>query len=257
MPVLNMTFMSNILGMQSSAVVILPQSSPENKINKPFKTLYLLHGLSDDHTAWTRYTSIERYAAKYNIAVVMPNAHRSFYSDKKNGGQYFKFVSEELIEIMQEFFSLSDKREDRYAAGLSMGGYGAMKLGLACPEKFAAVASLSGALDIEMRVKDDIEMRVKDNPESEFSYMLKLPEEERRQNDLFYLAEKLNASNQPKPRIYIWCGTEDFLYQDNIKFRDFLKKSSFDFVYEEAPGDHSWGYWDTQIQTVLRFMFGG
>jgi len=134
MSFINVNFMSHVLGMGCAANVILPQSPPENILKKPFKTLYLLHGLSDDHTAWARYTSIERYAAEYGITVVMPCVHRSFYSDSKYG-RYFEFVSEELISIMEEMFPLSNKREDRYAAGLSMGGYGAMKLGLRCPER--------------------------------------------------------------------------------------------------------------------------
>ena len=104
MALLNVTFKSHILNMDCGANVILPQSSPGNLLEKPFKTLYLLHGLSDDHTAWTRWTSIERYAAEYNLAVVMPNVCRSFYADKKDSYQYFKFVSDELITIMQEMF---------------------------------------------------------------------------------------------------------------------------------------------------------
>ncbi|MCL2816675.1 MAG: esterase family protein [Oscillospiraceae bacterium] len=248
MPLLNVTFKSHILEMDCGVNVILPQSSPEKTITKPYKTLYLLHGLSDDHTAWTRWTSIERYALDYDIAVVMPNVNRSFYSDSKYG-KYFTFVSEELISIMEEMFPLSNKREDRYAAGLSMGGYGAMKLGLSCPEKFSVAASLSGALDIIGRLSAEAWLQ------NEFSYLLKSSEEDRQKIDLFYLAEKLNASNQPKPRLYIWCGTEDFLYQDNVKFRNFIKKMSFDYTYEESAGDHQWRYWDLKIQTVLKFIF--
>jgi S-formylglutathione hydrolase FrmB len=252
MPVLNVNFCSYILGMQCSANVILPQSSPEKQADKPFRTLYLLHGLSDDHNAWTRWTSIERYAAEYGIAVVMPNVNRSFYADRKNSYQYFTFVSDELIKIMQEMFPLSDKREDRCAAGLSMGGYGAMKLGLSCPEKFAAAASLSGALDIYGRLAA-AETGIKE----EFKFILDFCDEERQKVDLFLLAEKLSKSNQAKPRFYIWCGTEDFLYQDNIKFVDFMKNLNFDFKYEESPGDHSWGCWDLKIQTALKFLFTG
>ena len=106
--------------------------------------LYLLHGLSDDHTAWLRYTSIERYATARGLAVVMPAVHRSFYADEAHGHAYWHFVSEELPAIVAAFFRLSERREDTFVAGLSMGGYGALKLGLHHPERFAAVASLSG-----------------------------------------------------------------------------------------------------------------
>ena len=249
MSFLNVTFKSHVLGMDCGANVILPQSSPENILRKPFKTLYLLHGLSDDHTAWARWTSIERYANEYNIAVVMPSVHRSFYSDSKLG-KYFTFVSDELISIMQEIFPLSNKREDRYTAGLSMGGYGAMKLGLACPEKFSVAASLSGALDAI-----GIASSADENFRNEFSFLIDAAENSRERNDLFYLADQLNKSPQPKPRIYIWCGTEDFLHEDNIKFKNFLETTDLEFKYEESPGDHSWGYWDEKIQIVLKFIF--
>jgi len=250
MPILSTTFKSYVLGMDCSANIILPQSSPDKQIRKPFKTLYLLHGLSDDHTAWTRWTSIERYATEYELAVVMPNVHRSFYADRKNSYQYFKFVSDELIRIMQELFPLSDKREDRYTAGLSMGGYGAFKLGLSCPEKFSVAASLSGALDIYTRLAH-AELGLQD----EFAYILDFSDDERQEVDLFLLAEKLNKSDKPKPRLYAWCGTEDFLYEDNVRFVNFMKGMDFDFKYEESAGDHSWGYWDEKIQTVLKFIF--
>ena len=110
--------------------------------------LYLLHGLSDDHTAWLRYTSIERYATARGLAVVMPAVHRSFYADEAHGHAYWQFVSEELPRIVAAFFRLSERPEDTFVAGLSMGGYGALKLGLHHPERFAAVASLSGAVDV-------------------------------------------------------------------------------------------------------------
>ena len=247
MSFINVNFMSHVLGMGCAANVILPQSPPENILKKPFKTLYLLHGLSDDHTAWARYTSIERYAAEYGITVVMPCVHRSFYSDSKYG-RYFEFVSEELISIMEEMFPLSNKREDRYAAGLSMGGYGAMKLGLRCPEKFSAAASLSGALDIVGRVSAEPYLR------GEFAYLLDDADGQRDKNDLFVLAENLSKSSRPKPRLYVWCGTEDFLYEDNVKFKNYIEKMDFEFKYEESKGDHSWGYWDLKIQTVLKFI---
>lgn len=249
MSFINVDFFSHILGMCCSANVILPQSPPDKILKKPFKTLYLLHGLSDDHTIWSRRTSIERYAEEYGIAVVMPCVHRSFYTDMKNGYKYFTFVSEELINIMQEMFPLSDKREDRYAAGLSMGGYGAMKLGLSCPEKFSVAASLSGALDAAGLLKNS-------PPDGEFSRLFDNSDAGWQKNDLFILAEKLNKSDQPKPRLYIWCGTEDFLYEDNIKFKNYIyEKTGFELKYEESPGDHSWGYWDLKIQTVLEFIF--
>ena len=92
--------------------------------------LYLLHGLSDDATAWTRYTSIERYAQAYGLAVVMPQVQRSFYCDQVHGGRFWTFMTQELPEVVQRFFHVSSRREDTFVAGLSMGGFGAMKWAL-------------------------------------------------------------------------------------------------------------------------------
>src|SRR3954463_9504927 len=145
---------SDALGLSVSFYVLLPQQTTRQiglaggEKRAQYPTLYLLHGLSDDHTIWMRRTSIERYAAAKNIAVVMPAVARSFYQDMASGARYWTFVSEELPALCQQFFPLSPAREDNFVAGLSMGGYGALRLGLARPEKFAAAASLSGALDI-------------------------------------------------------------------------------------------------------------
>ena len=123
------------------------------------------------------------------------------------------------------------------------------KLSGSRPESYAAAASLSGALDVARLLND--------NPEGEFSYIRKQPAVEFNTHDLFFLADKAAKSSGPKPRLYAWCGTEDFLYNDNVKFAEFAKKTTLDFVYEEGPGDHSWGYWDIQIQAAMKFMFGG
>jgi S-formylglutathione hydrolase FrmB len=116
--------------------------------------LYLLHGLSDDHTAWSRYTSIGRYAEAAGLAVVMPAVHRSFYANESAGHRYWDFVSEELPEVVRTFFQVSDRSEDTFVAGLSMGGYGAVRLALTFPGRYAAAASMSGALDIVRAMAD-------------------------------------------------------------------------------------------------------
>src|SRR3712207_4064507 len=115
----------------------------------PPPVLYLLHGLSDDDTIWLRRTSIERYVAPLGLAVVMPQVHRSFYADERYGGRYWTFLSEELPALVDSWFRVSQRREDTFVAGLSMGGYGALKWALRQPDRFAAAASLSGAVGVE------------------------------------------------------------------------------------------------------------
>ena len=140
-------YYSETLEIDVSVNVILPETRiMAQQEGKPLPTLYLLHGLSDDHTHWVRQTRLEFYARKYRLAIIMPCVNRSFYTDMKRGAKYFTFVSEELPRVMEMYFPLSSRREDRFAAGLSMGGYGATKLGLRLPERYAAIASLSGAL---------------------------------------------------------------------------------------------------------------
>jgi S-formylglutathione hydrolase FrmB len=171
-----------------------------------------------------------------------------------HGSRYGEFISEEVPAVAHDLFPLSTKREDTFIAGLSMGGYGAFKLAFTYPERYAAAASLSGALDIAevVRLK-------KDDPTNKawlakmqtiFGDLSKVPGSK---HDLFVLAKK--AAKAPlKPRLYQYCGTEDFLYADNLRFRDAVRRLPFDLTYEEGPGDHNWTYWDRMIQNVLAWM---
>jgi len=255
MAIINCDFFSEVLGISTSMNVILPQStfSQIGMSNKSFgdkhPVLLLLHGLSDDHTIWLRRTSVERYVADFGIAVIMPCVHRSFYTDMSRGHRYWTFISEELPTIARSFFPLSDRREDNFVAGLSMGGYGAFKLAMSCPEKFAAGASLSGAMDIVNPAHADIFQAEEYN--NIFGKIDNVPGSK---NDLFFLAESLAAYNGDKPQLYQCCGTEDFLYEDNIKFRDHCRNLNLKLIYEEEKGTHEWGFWDKKIQRVLEWL---
>lgn len=254
MALINCDFFSESLGLSCSMNVILPQKSSAAMIGMDgcsgdgkHPVLYLLHGLSDDHSIWLRRTSIERYAAPLGLAVVMPAVHRSFYTDMKYGGNYWKFVSQELPAICRSFFPLSDKREDNFVAGLSMGGYGALKLALRMPDNFAAAASLSGATDIAARRGDWPEL---------FHLIFGDDDIAGSNNDLFALAGKLMTQDHAKlPALFQCCGTEDFLYQDNIRFRDHMRALKYPrFHYQECPGSHEWGFWDNAIRDVLAWL---
>lgn len=198
---------------------------------------------------------MERYAADKGIAIVMPAAHLSFYADMKLGFKYWTFISQELPKICHDLFpQLSEAPEKTFAAGLSMGGYGAFKLGLALPESFRAVASLSGAVDVAAlmdRMKNQ-------NPEglSGFEYIYGDSPIAGSDNDLFALAGRAKAEGKKLPKLYQWCGKQDFLYEDNIRLRDYLQKMGADITYEEADGDHQWKYWDSGIERVLGWIQG-
>ena len=255
MALIHCNFFSQVLGMSSSMTVILPDPVPlragiilPNQTKYP--VLYLLHGLSDDHTTWLRQTAIERYAARFNLAVVMPFANRSFYTDMAHGHKYWTFISEELPFIARSLFPLSELRGENFVAGLSMGGYGAFKLALTHPDRFIAAASLSGAVNIASSVKEAYGTR-----KAEFETIFgDLETVESTEKDLFHLTSNLVQRRIPKPRFYQCCGTEDFLYNDNIRFRDFAIESGLDLTYEEGRGSHEWQYWDQQIQKVLEWL---
>lgn len=257
MALMHVDFFSEVLGMSMNMDVILPQQTHgqigmEGKASgEHYKTMYLLHGMSDDHTIWQRRTSIERYVSGLGIAVVMPTTHLAFYTDTTYGMRYWTFISEELPAICREFFPrMSDKREDTLAAGLSMGGYGAWKLGLGASETFGAAASLSGALDIVGDYRRNVDL----NLEKRFVGIFGSEEELKgSDNDLMTLADKLVAQKKELPRLYAWCGTEDFLYGGNLLAWEHVKKLGYNLTCEQSEGDHQWKYWDEKIQEVLRW----
>ena len=258
MALLHVDFFSDVLGMCTQMDVILPertrgQIGMEGKRGDgKYPTLYLLHGMSDDQTIWQRRTSIERYASEHGIAVVMPTTQLGWYTDMHIGFKWWTFLSQELPAICRSFFPyMSDRREDTFAAGLSMGGYGALKCGLLAPETFSAVASLSGGVDaVEIASNNAI----KGNDMLFFDIFGPADKVKGSDNDLFAVAERLAKRPEMMPKVYMWCGTEDFLYQSNLRMRDHLRALGYDLTYEESPGDHQWKYWDTKIQTVLDWL---
>ncbi|MBQ6938101.1 MAG: esterase family protein [Clostridia bacterium] len=243
---------SEALRVQTTVNVIVPQQSTSGEIGvennakkEKYKCLYLLHGLSDDHTIWMRRTSIERYAQKYGICVVMPFGGRSFYTDMKHGGKYYTYIAKELPRLMQEFFNISPKREDNFIAGLSMGGYGAIKVALKECDSFCAAAGISSVADIK-----EATQLFPDALRLAFGDELLVPESE----DLFVLAQEQNE-NPMKPRIYMGVGTEDSLYEGNRKLKEKFESLDYDYTYKESEGTHSWEFWDEYIQYVLKWMF--
>lgn len=246
-------FFSEVLSLSTKMTVILPQETKnqigmDNRIRKKkHPTLYLLHGYSDDDTIWVRRTSIERYVAEMGLAVVMPQVHHSFYTDMAYGNNYWTFLTEELPVLARSFFPLSDKREDNFVAGLSMGGYGAFKWALTYPEQFAAAASLSGVLDIAA---------VQRESPDHLSFPLVFGDQDitGTEHDLLHLLQRYRDDGVAKPRLYQCCGTEDFLYENNRNFTESCKNTTLDLTVTYESGDHTWEYWDRKIQDVLAWL---
>ncbi len=255
MALIQLDCFSHTLELSVSLNVILPQDRIGARASSPdagLPTLYLLHGLSDDHTAWVRQTAIERYANARGLAVVMPAVNRSFYADTAWGQPYWSYVSEELPELMRRFFPLSAARENNFVAGLSMGGYGAFKLALHRPERFAAAASLSGALDIAASFDSD---RGKEWDAFMTRVFGDMADFRGSGHDLLHAAERLVDRDGDRPRLYQCCGTEDFLYQQNLRFRDHARQLGLDLNYHEHEGfGHTWDYWDARIAEVIGWL---
>lgn len=253
MPLIHCNFFSQVLGICTSMDVILPLLKFQEGAStcpEPHPTLYLLHGYSDDHTIWQRRTSIERYVEGLNLAVVMPNVHLSYYTNMAIGLNYWTFISQEVPHVARSLFHLSTAREDNFAAGLSMGGYGAFKLALARPGMFCAAASLSGALDVVSLVRL-IPPERRAGMQAIFGDLDALKSSP---NDLFTLAQSAAKNKDLMPRLFQYCGTEDFLYPSNTGFLKTLQKLKYNVTYTESPGDHQWKYWDEQIQRVLEWL---
>jgi len=227
-----------------SVSVIIPEGKPG-----PFPVYYLLHGLYDDHTAWLRRTSIDRYAEKLPIIVVMPNGDRSWYTDAAlmPDWKFETFISRDLVSFVDRTFHTIPERRGRAIGGLSMGGYGAMKLALKHPDIYCAVVSHSGALNL---IRNP-------NPRPDRPTRPTLPiifgnTPVGGPDDLFSIAE--TADKSTLPAIQMDCGVDDFLIEHNRAFHALLDKLDIPHEYTEHPGDHSWEYWDTHVQDALLWV---
>ncbi len=250
MALINIKFASETLGRCTDINVVIPQRKTageigikNNAVDKKYKTVLLLHGLSDDNTIWLRRTSVERYATELGIALVLPSADKSFYTDMKYGDRFYTYISEEVLNAAREYLPLSDKREDNFVAGLSMGGYGALKIALRNPESFSAAAALSAVCDVESFLEKFDTLRTPIFGEDPVPYS----------DNLFRLAEE-RAPCQKKPRIFMGCGTSDGLHAENLRLRDKLASLGYDLSYRESEGNHSWAFWDEYIRYAFDFL---
>lgn len=238
--------------------VVLPTDKqiPDGEPPKgPFQTLYLLHGIFGDQTDWVCGTRVQSWAQDRNLAVVMPAGDNSFYVDQPKASAYYgRFIGQELVDFTRRTFPLSDKREDTFIGGLSMGGFGAIVNGLQNPGTFGAVCALSSALILDSMMTHteytEFLMTNKGYYETVFG---DLSQVRGGVNDYDALAEKV-APLAEKPRFYMACGTEDGLITVNRQFRDHLVKLGYDVTYEEGPGIHDWYFWDEYILKVLEWL---
>lgn len=234
---------SEAMDMATSFVAILPDKGALQDC----PVVYLLHGLSDNCTGWSRYTAVERYAREKGAAVIMPEVQRSFYTDMTFGLKYFTYIQEELPAICARMFGLSRKREKNYIMGLSMGGYGTLKCGLTAPERYAGCASFSAVTEIGERVADSDggrreEFRAIFGPELEVPAQVQLKAllGDRQAEDL--------------PRFFVTCGEQDSLYPQNCRFAAALSEKGCDVTFRHWEGDHQWSFWDDSVKMAFAYF---
>ena len=264
MAFLTVNFISKSLMRTVPVNVILPcdklvfPGMPEPEV-KPFKTLILLHGILGNYTDWVNGTRIQRWAEAKNLCVVMPSGDNAFYVDNELSANYYgKFIGEELPAMMRKMFHLSDKREDMFIAGLSMGGFGALRNGLRYNDTFGAIASLSGAFILREPDPDKDDEEIGRMGIEKFCFGTMKEGWYSEKNPQFIakqLADRKAAGEDVNfPKIYMCCGTEDGLLGANHTVRDDLISKGFDVTYEEGPGGHEWNFWDTYIEKILNWL---
>ena len=248
---------SKSLQRRTSISVILPADNihflndSEEIVPKPYKTLYLLHGLYGSDDIFLANTSIQKFAEDNGIAVVIPCGENSFYLDNEKAHAYYgKYVGQELLDITRNIFPLSNKREDTYIAGFSMGGYGAIINGLKYSHNFSKIGMFAPALitdDIANYSEDTNVLRSKDFYESIFGDLTKVKNSDK---DPKYLIKNCNDI----PDIYMACGFHDFLYENFLDFFMFLKENNIDFHVETSTDEHTWEFCDKYVKKFIKFL---
>lgn len=279
MALVNLHSYSRTLGMQMTVDVILPETSQGIGVagnegwdgKKKLPVLYLLHGMSDDQTIWGRRTSVERYAADKTVAIVMPTTHLASYTNQAYGLRYYDYIANELPDLCQTYLPISNKREENFIAGLSMGGYGAMKIGLRERKRFSAIAAYSAAMNWEDRLPEEAEqykdIRALEKGQEDLSpdaYRTLMrfyttfgsPEAYRNssENNLEVIAREAASSGEDLPAIRVYCGTEDFLFDDNESYHSLLEELGIPHEYFTEGGSHEWQLWDKWIKETLDWL---
>lgn len=236
---------SEFLRMDTTVSLILPQDIHRSEACP--SVLYLLHGCPHNHSVWQRYTSLERYAQDMNLAIIMPEANRSFYTDMKYGVQYFSYLSKELPSLCERMFGISSEPSRRYIGGLSMGGYGSLKIFLSCPGSFGACFAMSPLCDIRIHIR-----RTKDTDPKwkDFCGVFGPELNPKDTDDLYFLAK--TDFDSAKPPIFLYCGLQDGMYPEAADFVSYLKSLHYPVDAQFWDGRHDWDFWDVSIQRVLK-----
>jgi S-formylglutathione hydrolase FrmB len=253
-PISKIQLESKLLGKTIDYSILYPVNyQRDGNAEKKFPVLYLLHGLGGHYTNWIESTGVALYATHHDLFIVMIEGENGWYSDSATvpADKFESYILQELMPDVEKRFRVSTEREGRAIAGLSMGGYGALKLGFKYPTRFAMVASMSGALGAPSWT--DAELK-----NLQFSRLSLLKtfgpagSATRTQNDLIKMTREVSADRiNALPTIYLDCGTEDRLFPTNRAYADLLLERKIPHEFRQLPGQHDWQYWDQQIREIL------
>ena len=244
---------SAALGEDRKAYVILPTDYETS--TRRYPVLYLLHGLGDDNSAWAYMTNVSGYAATHQMIIVMPDGGRSWYVNSATDpkAKFEDFIAKELITFTDSFYRTIPLPRARAVAGLSMGGYGASFIGLKHYKKFAAIGTFSGAVAISRNSPQAGDAAAQARLRQFDALFGAQGSKEREERDPFVLLEKVPAAEMPM--LYIACGGQDFLIQQNRDFVKLLGEKKIPYEYREiSPRVHSWDFWDDNIKIFLNML---
>lgn len=247
-------FYSKYLAHQTNVCVLMPELYGKEP-KREYPVIYLLHGRGDDCTCYTRYSNIERYVDEHEVIAVLPTAGTGFYVDGVNGKRYFSYLTKELPEVIRSWLPVTKDPEKTFIAGLSMGAYGALKIGLTYPERFAGIGIMSAGIRPDklpdFAPTDEENEILHENIRQAFGEDTISPED----NPYELLSARI-AEERVIPAIRHYEGRQDMIYDMNHDFRVFAEDLNIDYKYEEWDGGHDWKFWDEAMQKMLDEFFG-
>ena len=251
---ISISLQSAALGYTVNTTVCMPEGFRGWTPGKKYKVLWLIPGAGGDGSDWARLTCIEQYASEYGFYVISPETQLGCITDVAYGyeDRWFTFTTQELPAMMRWMFPLSDKPEDNYLLGFSMGGYGAFKWAMTCPEQFAALGTFGGVHDMVDTVTRN---HLHDGKlDLDFFLAFNTVEDLRESpNDAMWLAKNNAAEGRFGPRLFFSVGDDDFTRPFNIRARDALEKMGYQITWDEAPGTHNYFYCESRLRTFLEW----
>lgn len=242
MALITVQLSSSKIGHQTPITII----HPDNITNKEdLKVMFLLHGYSGGHQDFLRYTLIEKAALEKNMVVVMPAINNSFYTNMDRGPAYFDYLTIELYDLMKNMFGLNMTNKNTYVAGISMGAYGALKYAFRFPNRFKAVYSLSGLVNINSSFES-----LRSEGQTKMLLGAFGSKEEAAKEEILYNINK----DDIKFDIYLRCGGDDFLYQNNLDFVEVLKEKGIKHNFISNEGNHNWNYWNDNLLDIFKSL---